>query len=167
VDRIDEPIALVAYDADWPAHFAREAARLRAGLGDAVHAIEHIGSTAVVGLAAKPVVDLMIGVQDLDRTDHLAHQLGLLDYEDCGGAAGRRYFRKRGNSQHFNVQLMGYGSPQWDANILFRDYLRADGDAAKRYADGKRAAASVAPTLLAYSRLKTPIIEELLRRGHR
>ena len=162
---VDEPIIVVAYDSEWPAQFAREAARLREGLDHTAQAIEHIGSTAVPNLAAKPVVDVMVGVNDLSTTDDLADQLAVLDYEDCGGAEGRRYFRKRGEGQHFNLQLMEYGSQSWRANILFRDYLRSDDDAAQRYSDAKQAAAKAAPMLLAYSTLKMPIIDELLRRA--
>src|SRR5829696_8215161 len=57
---------------------------------------EHIGSTAVAGLAAKPIIDVMVGVTDLSATERLAHRLGQLGYEDCGGSDNRRYFRKRG-----------------------------------------------------------------------
>lgn len=154
------------HDRKWPAEFAREALRLREGLGHTVLAIEHIGSTAVAGLAAKPIVDVMVGVPDLSSTAGLAAQLVALGYEDCGGAEGRRYFPKRGVGQHFNVQVIEHRSLMWDTNILFRDYLRSDDDAALRYADAKRSAAAEAPTLLAYSNLKTAIIDELLRRAH-
>jgi GrpB-like predicted nucleotidyltransferase (UPF0157 family) len=165
VKRVDEPISVEAYDSEWPAQYATEAARLREGLAASVLAIEHIGSTAVAGLAAKPIVDVMVGVNDLSTTDDLAHRLAVLGYEHCGGAEGRRYFRRRGASQHFNVHLIEYGSSRWRENILFRDYLRSDEDAAQRYCDAKQAAATAAPTLLAYSTLKAPIIDELLQRA--
>jgi GrpB-like predicted nucleotidyltransferase (UPF0157 family) len=162
VIQVDEPITLEHYDPTWPVQFAREAARLRNGHEETVRSIEHIGSTAVAGLAAKPIVDVMIGVDDLSTTKELARQLAALGYEDCGGAEGRRYFRKRGNGQHFNVQVMEYRSPEWRASILFRDYLRSDDDAMQRYSDAKQAAVNAAPTLLAYSARKARIIEELL-----
>jgi GrpB-like predicted nucleotidyltransferase (UPF0157 family) len=162
---VDEPITVVAYDPEWPAHFEREATRLQEVLDVAAGGIEHIGSTAVGGLAAKPVVDLMIGVDDLSRTDELARQLGGLGYEDCGRTEDRRYFRNRAAGQQFNAQVVEYGSPTWDANLLFRDYLRSNSDAAQGYADAKRVAAHVAPMLLAYSTLKDPIIEDILRRA--
>lgn len=160
---VDEPITVAAYSSEWPTQFAREAARIDEGLGHTLLAIEHIGSTAVAGLASKPVVDLMVGINNLDTTDALADQLTAIGYEDCGGAVGRRYFRERRGGQHFNVQVMEYASPQWQANLLFRDFLRSNDDAAQRYSEAKRAAAARAPMLLAYSTLKGPIIEELLR----
>jgi GrpB-like predicted nucleotidyltransferase (UPF0157 family) len=72
VKRVDEPISVEAYDSEWPAQYATEAARLRKGLDGSVLAIEHIGSTAVVGLAAKPIIDVMVGVDELNTTDDLA-----------------------------------------------------------------------------------------------
>jgi GrpB-like predicted nucleotidyltransferase (UPF0157 family) len=165
VSWVDEPITVEAYSSEWPTQFEKEAARLGEGFDDSVLAIEHIGSTAVVDVASKPVIDLMIGVSDLDTTEALADRLTALGYEDCGGAVGRRYFRKRGGGQNFNVQVMEYASPKWSANLLFRDYLGSDADAAQQYSEAKRAAATRAPTLLAYSMLKKPIIEELLRRA--
>jgi GrpB-like predicted nucleotidyltransferase (UPF0157 family) len=153
------------YRSEWPAQFEAEAARLGEGLDDSALTIEHIGSTAVVGVASKPVIDLMIGVSDLGTTEALADRLTALGYEDCGGADGRRYFRMRGGGQDFNVQLIEHAGPKWRANLLFRDYLRSDDDAARQYSEAKRAAATRAPTLLAYSMLKKQIIEELLRRA--
>jgi GrpB-like predicted nucleotidyltransferase (UPF0157 family) len=161
----DEPITVGTYDPTWPEQFGSEAARLKDGLADTAVALEHIGSTAVAGLAAKPVIDVMVGVPDLSATAELARRLLRLGYEDCGGADDRRYFRKRGGEPHYNVQVIEYATPTWDANVLFRDFLRSDPDAARRYAEVKRAAAADAPTLLAYSRLKTLIIQELLRQA--
>lgn len=160
----DEPISVEPYDSAWPAHYATESARLRRSLGECVLAVEHIGSTAVEGLAAKPIVDVMVGVSALNRTDGIADRLAALGYEDCGGAEGRRYFRRRGAGQDFNVQLIEHESPQWRTNIRFRDYLRSDSDAAQRYAEAKQAAAIAQPMLLAYSDLKVPIVDELLQR---
>ena len=119
----------------------------------------------MVGVASKPVIDLMIGVSDVETTDALADRLTVLGYEDCGGAEGRRYFRERGGAPHFNVQVVKYATRKWSANLRFRDYLRSDDDAARRYVEAKRAAATRAPTLQAYSMLKGPIIEELLDRA--
>jgi len=89
-------------------------------------------------------------------------RLTLLGYEDCGGVVGRRYLRRRDGRQ-FNVQIMEVAGPQWEENLLFRDYLRLRPDVARRYSEAKWAAAEAAPMLLAYSELKSPIIEELLR----
>lgn len=158
---VDEPIRVVSYRDEWPHAFEKEAARLARVLRDEAIDVEHIGSTAVPGLAAKPVVDVMVGVRDLAATAELAERLTMQGYEDCGGEHNRRYFRKR-DGQHFNVQVIEYDSPKWQANLLLREYLRANQDAARRYADAKRVAAITSPTLLAYSMRKSAIVEELL-----
>jgi GrpB-like predicted nucleotidyltransferase (UPF0157 family) len=83
VSSLDEPVHIEAYNPEWPLQFEREASRLREVIGDAVRGIEHVGSTAVVGLAAKPVIDVMIGVFNLDRAGELASRLTTFGYEDC------------------------------------------------------------------------------------
>jgi GrpB-like predicted nucleotidyltransferase (UPF0157 family) len=158
---VDEPITVVSYRDEWPHAFEREAARLAAVLRDEAIAVEHIGSTAVRGLDAKPIVDVMVGVDEIAATTKVTQRLTEHGYEDCGGESDRRYFRKR-DGEHFNVQVIGYDSPKWRANLLLREYLRADRRAASRYARAKREAANTSPTLLAYSMLKSGIVEELL-----
>lgn len=160
---VDEPVTLATYDEAWPEQFSAEAARLVRELATTAVAVEHIGSTAVAGLTAKPIIDVMVGVSSLATIDQLARRLIRLGYEDCGGADDRRYFRKRRGEPYYNVQVIEYASPTWNANVLFRDFLRSDPAAAKRYGALKRAAAVEAPTLLAYSELKTRTIEDLLR----
>jgi GrpB-like predicted nucleotidyltransferase (UPF0157 family) len=159
---VDEPVTLEVYDEAWPEQFSAEATRLVRELAETAVAVEHIGSTAVVGLTAKPIIDVMVGVSSLAASEELARRLIQLGYEDCGGVDDRQYFRKRAAEPHYNVQVIEYPSPTWTANVLFRDFLRSDPEAAKRYAEAKRAAAVEAPTLLAYSRLKTLTIEKLL-----
>ena len=163
---VDEPVTLAAYDEAWPDQFSTEAARLVRELATTAVAVEHIGSTAVVGLPAKPIIDVMVGVSSLATTQELARRLTRLGYEDCGGADDRRYFRKRAGEPYYNVQVIEYASPTWQENVLFRDFLRSDPAAANGYADVKRAATMLAPTLLAYSKLKTQMIEDLLRQAH-
>ena len=158
---IDEPVVIAPYSEKWPELYEREAARLHEGLGGAVVAIEHIGSTAVQGVAAKPIIDLMVGVSSLAIAESLVALLAAMGYEDCGGFEGRRYFRSRAGAR-FNVQVMEHGSQGWRANLLLRDYLRSHPAAAARYEDAKRAAAETAPMLLAYSNLKAGTIGELL-----
>lgn len=158
---VDEAVALERYDRSWPRQYDEHVAWLCEAVGEDVIAAEHIGSTAVPGMAAKPIVDIMIGVADAGAGERVAAKLVSLGYEDCGGATGRRYLRRR-HGPSFNVQIIDHESEMWRANVVLRDYLRADADAASRYEDAKRAAAERAPMLLAYSKLKDAIIQELL-----
>jgi ribonuclease-3 len=158
---IDEPVAVQGHDAHWAELYAAEAARLESALGETALAIEHVGSTAVPGLDAKPIVDLLVGVAALDPA------LRLPDYEACGsaGVPGRLYFRKRGLAS-FNAQVVVHGGPIWRAALLLRDYLRAHPDEAQRYASHKRESlARGATTLSRYSEEKAPLINELLQRA--
>src|SRR5689334_6255551 len=93
---IDEPVEVVGYDAQWPVRAAAESARIAQALGIEAARIEHIGSTAVTGLDAKPTIDLMLGV-DVHPAPALEPALVALGYEALGeaGVAGRSYFRLR------------------------------------------------------------------------
>jgi GrpB-like predicted nucleotidyltransferase (UPF0157 family) len=161
---VDEPVELHAYDARWPRLFEAEAAETRGVLGESALGLEHIGSTAVPGLMAKPIVDLMVGVADLETSEEVVSLLQSVGYEDCGALEGRRYLRKRGHVA-FNVQIVEHGGARWTANLLFRDYLRSEREAAQRYAEDKQIAIAQAPMLLAYSEAKKSAIEALLARA--
>ena len=156
---LDEPVTLAPHDPRWAALAADEIARLRGALGSEAP-LEHVGSTAVPGLLAKPVIDLLVGVADLSLP------LRLSDYEAFGeaGLPGRLYFRKRG-LVCFNAQAVVHEGPLWSDALLLRDYLRAHPGQAERYAEGKREALAAGATLLAYSKHKAPLIEGLLERA--
>ena len=156
---VDEPVHLVDYDALWPTLFREEAKRLAEALPDA--AIEHIGSTAVPGMVAKPIVDIMVGAPEAAR-----EVIAGLGYEDLGeaGVVGRIYHRRRGSGQAYNIALVEREGSLWKANRAFRDYLRSDDAAAQEYAGVKREAiARGARTLLAYSAFKSELVSRLVR----
>ena len=131
--------------------------------------IEHIGSTSVPGLAAKPIVDIQVGVAEpLDEARFHA-LLAPLGYESMGeaGLPGRLYFRRRG-PQSFNVHVIELGGVLWQDNLALRDYLRAAPDAAARYGQHKLAVvAAGANDLTTYSRGKAAVVEELLAQAWR
>jgi GrpB-like predicted nucleotidyltransferase (UPF0157 family) len=161
---IDEPVELVAYDRAWPARFARERRRLGAHLTRPA-TIEHIGSTAVPGLASKPVVDILVGVDPAD-VEVVAQQIAGAGYEDLGeaGVPGRRHLRRRA-AHAYNVHIVALGGPLWRDNLALRDYLRREPAQAARYADAKRRAIAAGPTLLAYSDSKAAFLEDLVSRA--
>jgi GrpB-like predicted nucleotidyltransferase (UPF0157 family)/N-acetylglutamate synthase-like GNAT family acetyltransferase len=164
VTSIDEPVELVEPRRDWPALAAAENEVVRAALGPLAVAVEHIGSTAVPGLAAKPIIDLQVGTAG--RPGPAAGSpLAVLGYEGLGeaGVPGRLYFRKRGPAA-YNVHIVAYGGNHWVANLAVRDYLRAHPAAAAEYVAVKRAAAG-AGRLLAYSERKGEFVRELVRRA--
>jgi GrpB-like predicted nucleotidyltransferase (UPF0157 family) len=162
----DEPVVLVAYDNGWPLRFEQEAARLRQRLGESVFGVEHIGSTAVPGLLAKPIVDMMVGVASPAGVEDVVRIVVPLGYEDCGGPVERRHLRKRG-ADSFNVHIVEHGGPLWRSNLDFRDYLHAHPEAAESYAAAKQRAAAAAPMLLGYSEAKERAITDLLELASR
>jgi GrpB-like predicted nucleotidyltransferase (UPF0157 family) len=165
MSELDEPIRLLEHDEAWPALSEREARRIQSALGLPHAAIEHIGSTAVPGLIAKPIVDLMLGTETLPPSPATVSTLQNLGYQSFGeaGVPGRYYFRLRGPVS-INLHLVLHSGEHWTSNIAFRDYLRSDADARSRYAAAKRAAfASGARSLLAYSDAKADEVARLVK----
>ncbi len=162
---IDEPVKLVEYDATWPEVFADERRRIIDAVATSAERIEHIGSTAVPGMPAKPVVDMMLGVDRLPPAPDLLSRLQILGYQNLGeaGVPGRVYLRLRGELRDFNLHVMQRGGELWNNNLAFRELLRADPEARERYSRGKVGAMnSGGGRLLAYSDAKNPLVAELL-----
>jgi len=162
-EALDEPVTLMPYDPGWPRAFEAERDRLCAALEVPPDAVEHIGSTAVPGLIAKPVIDLMLGVTRYPPIETIVSRLVILGYQDMGEAQveGRRYLRMREGISR-NVHIVLRGGDHWTNNLRLRDYLRRDAGARERYADAKRTALATGDRLLAYSAAKAPAIAELV-----
>jgi GrpB-like predicted nucleotidyltransferase (UPF0157 family) len=164
--RGDELVTIRDYDPRWPALFAAERAEIARAFGDAL-AVEHMGSTAVPGLEAKPIIDVIASVERLPLTEEQVMALGHLGYEHLGecGVPGRAYFRKR-EPDPFNLHVVQYESSLWDHNLLFRDYLQAHPEEARRYGLLKRKLARDAGhSLLVYSDRKGRFISRTLARA--
>jgi GrpB-like predicted nucleotidyltransferase (UPF0157 family) len=146
-----DEIVIVEYDPDWIVRFEQESARIRATLDtDLVTRIEHFGSTAVPGLAAKPVVDLLVGVRSLEIAKQVAiTQLEQLDYAYWydNPDPQRMFFVKglppNGPRTH-HIHMIEPDSTLWE-RLLFRDYLCHHSDEAARYAQLKRSLAQRFP----------------------
>ena len=157
---VDEPVTLAPYDPEWGRHAAAEIDRLRMHLATPSIRIEHIGSTAVEGCEAKPIVDLLIGAEPSDRSA-VAATVVAAGYESLGEAEpGRIYLRRR--SPAFNVHVVALGGALWLENLLLRDHLRGSATARARDVAAKRRAIAAEPRLLGYSREKSRVLEELL-----
>lgn len=133
-----EQITIVPYDREWPLKFEREHAALGEVFGDIGAQIEHIGSTAVPGLGAKPVIDIMVGVSRLADAEKRANSLESAGYEYVGEYEAelpeRRYFRKpRTRPRAYHLHCVVKGSDFWKRHLQFRDYLRIHPKAAAEY----------------------------------
>ena len=145
-------------DPQWPQRYAEHRSRILAALGDVE--IEHIGSTSVPGLAAKPVVDVQVVVDDLDGAVALLEQAG---YVLRVVEPGHRVVKGVPPAYAANVHLHEPGDPEIEATLRFRDRLRADPEARRRYEDVKRSLAGREwPDTNYYAVAKGPVIRELL-----
>ena len=160
-------IVVCDYDPDWPTLFEQERARIKNALGGLAVAIEHVGSTAVPGLPSKPIIDLLVGVPCLEEArERCIAPIEALGYkyvpEYASWIPGELFFRKGppGPWTH-HVHLMEPSFSRWDALVVFRDYLRAHPEAARAYANIKRAlAASSKDDIKAYRNGKSRFVEE-------
>lgn len=164
-----DPVEVVAYDPAWPVRFAAWRDRLVASLGPAALRIEHVGSTAVRGLAAKPVVDVQVSVPAVE--DEAAYVPAV---ERAGIAfrsrdAEHRYFRPAGDRpRDVQVHVCATGSDWERAHLLLRDYLRVHPDLAEAYGALKRdLAARHRDDRIAYNEAKTEFILDALEGAER
>ncbi|MEM9319005.1 MAG: GrpB family protein [Pseudomonadota bacterium] len=145
----------VSYDPKWPSRFRAEAARI--GLHVTGLTLWHIGSTAVPGLMAKPIIDMLGEVADLAQADAFAPALTALGYEAKGahGLTGRRYFRRDiDGTRCFHLHVYEAGSAAALRHLAVRDYLRAHPREALAYAAEKRRAAGAADPGIPYASAK-------------
>lgn len=163
-ERTGDVIEVVEYDHAWPARFARWRQRLSAALGDTAARIEHVGSTSVPGLAAKPIVDLQVSVADLEDEPTYVAPIESLGLQLRSRDALHRYFRPLpGTPREIHLHVCQVGSAWEHEHLLFRDYLRAHAEARETYLRAKRdAAARWADDGLAYTDAKTEVILQIL-----
>ena len=167
----DRPIVIAEYDPAWPEMFEVEAAIIFAVTGNIVRRLEHIGSTAVPGLAAKPVIDILAGVDVLDLARAAVPAMQRVEYEYVPEfeeeTPQRLYFRKDvDGARAFHVHMVELTSDWWADHLLFRDWLRAHPDDARAYAALKRdLAAKHGADRVAYTDAKTGFVRECLARA--
>lgn len=128
-------VDVVPYDALWSIMFGSEAEKLQRIFGDEVLEIYHIGSTSVVDLYAKPVIDLMPVSKDVSRIDRFNDAMETISYEAKGeyGIPGRRFFLKGGDDRTHHVHIFEAGSVHIGRHLAFRDYLREHAGEAASY----------------------------------
>jgi len=161
-----QKIIVVDSDPSWPLLFEEEKVALQRLLPPTV-IIEHIGSTAVANLAAKPVIDIMIGVPSLQLADqHYLELIKSLGYtyvpEYEAQTPDRRYFRKKndGIATH-HIHLVEHNGPWWKRHIQFRNYLRAHPRAVQEYGDLKKNLAPKFSDTNEYAKAKTEFIKKI------
>ncbi|MBK0167467.1 GrpB family protein [Klebsiella sp. S69] len=159
-------IIVVPYDDKWPEMFEAESLLIRTLLGGVVKRVHHIGSTSVPGLSAKPVIDILLEVSDVNELDTYNSAMVRGRYVACGenGITGRRFFTKGGDQRSHHVHAFAVGDMQVSRHLAFRDYLRENRDIAGQYAEVKHSAALLSRNNAhRYSALKAGFIEHHLR----
>lgn len=136
-------VEVVPYDPRWPLLFEDEAALLHHTLGDVAVQVHHIGSTAVPGLAAKAIIDILLEVTSLEALDALNEAMRAIGYEARGelGIPRRRYFPKGDLDRTHQVHAFAAGDEHVIRHLAFRDYLRAHPETAREYGELKLAVA--------------------------
>jgi GrpB-like predicted nucleotidyltransferase (UPF0157 family) len=162
-------ILLVPHQTEWKSFFESESDLLREAVGDYLVAIEHIGSTAISGLDAKPIIDILAGVKYAEDAERCIVPLAQIGYEYRGeqGIAGRFYFRKGiGDVSTHHLNIVEMTSDFWQSHLLFRDYLRQHADAAQSYGKLKRElAVTYKGNRPAYTKAKAAFIESVLKKA--
>jgi GrpB-like predicted nucleotidyltransferase (UPF0157 family) len=163
-------VVVTAYDPRWPGEFERSASEIVAALGPNLLSVHHIGSTAVPGLDAKPVIDLLAVVAELAALDEQRATMEQLGYEVLGefGIAGRRYFRRDDAAGRRTHQIHAFveESPHIARHIAFRDFLLAHPEQAHAYGELKRRLAVAHPhDIGAYMDGKDAFIKEMEARA--
>ena len=162
----DAAVHIASYDPTWPALFEAERTALATVLADfVVGAIEHVGSTAVVGLSAKPVIDIMVGVASLEASAPAKSLLARQGYHyaDYKTDVMHWFCKPSPEVRTHHLHLVPYGSALWHERLAFRDRLRADALLAAEYDALKRElAAKHRDDREAYTLAKWPFIARCL-----
>lgn len=162
-------ITLADYDPLWSDKFQEQAKSIRTALGNKALRIEHIGSTAVPGLAAKAIIDILLVVEDSADEDIYLPQLKAAGYElRVREPDWHQHCMLRTPGKDVHVHVFSAGSPQIERHLVFRDRLRCSADDRKLYEQTKRRLAAQSwPSMDAYASAKTEVIESILAAAHK
>jgi GrpB-like predicted nucleotidyltransferase (UPF0157 family)/molybdopterin-guanine dinucleotide biosynthesis protein A len=164
-----DPVRIVPYDPTWPARFEEERRALQAVLGErGTGGIHHVGSTAVPGLAAKPIIDMLVGVADLESSWPCVAAVARLGYHYAPYRPTEMHWLCKPDPRHrtHHLHLVPVASPRFREELAFRDHLRRHRDVAARYETLKRAlAAQHGADRDAYTAAKAPFIAAVLRQA--
>lgn len=164
-----QKVIVLPYDKAWPSAFKKIRLELEAVLGDLTIGIEHVGSTSVEGLSAKPCIDIDVIIRDYSSFDAVVQKLATIGYTHEGdlGIKDREAFTytDKPHLLKHHLYVCPQDSQELRRHITFRDFLRNNPEAAKKYGQTKEQAALLFPDDIdGYIKYKTPCIEELYKR---
>ena len=162
-------IVIAPYDQAWPEQFQKEAALIQQALGDNCIAIHHIGSTSIPDLAAKPIIDIMPVVRDIEHVDQANSKMKELGYEVFGeyGIFFRRFFTKHIDGQKFShVHIYEEGNDEIERHLLYRDFMRSHPQQRDEYEQLKKALAiKCKDDMTCYLNGKYEFIEDIINQA--
>jgi len=160
-------IRLDEYSTEWPARFQQEAAKIRRAIGTKAVLIEHVGSTSIPGLAAKPIIDIVLAVPD--STDEDAYVLQLVTEGFVLRHREPDWFQHRmfkGANDEVNLHVFSSGCPEIERMLLFRDWLRSNAAERRLYEETKRElAARNWEYVQNYADAKTAVVQQIMARA--
>lgn len=165
------PVIITEYNPQWPAQYEEEKARILGLIGHKVVTIEHVGSTAVPGLGAKPIIDITVAVHRLADAEECIEPLISIGYEyvpsDRDSFPERRFFHKGSpGAWTHHIHMVELTSDFWERHRLFRDFLRSHPEVAGQYYQLKKElAAKYGEDREGYTEAKTPFIEPVVARA--
>lgn len=167
----NRPVVIVPYDDQWPKIFETEKSKILSALGDKNVVIKHIGSTAIPGLAAKPIIDIMIGITDLKTADDGIKPLEKIGYEYVPefekDLPERRFLYKNSPLPHqnFHCHIVRKDGAFWRQHLFFRDYLRKNPKVAAEYQQLKEKLAKQFLDASHYCKAKSSFIQKILAKN--
>lgn len=166
------PVRIVDYTPHWSSLYKKEKREIHKVVGHIIVRVEHIGSTAVRNLGAKPIIDIMVGVSHLSDADKCIEPLESIGYEYVSeyeeSMSERRYFHKGKppKEQHYHLHMVELASDFWKRHLLFRDYLRSHPEVAQEYYElKKKLAAEHCSDREGYTESKASFIESVVARA--
>ncbi|MEO1054556.1 MAG: GrpB family protein [Bacteroidota bacterium] len=165
-----EPIIISSYSEEWPDLFLTQAKAIREALGETAIRIDHIGSTAIQGTDAKPIIDMQISVASFEPLEAFKAPLEGLGYtfRADNPELTKRYFREKPGERRTHIHVRQQGSWHEQFALLFRDYLRINASDAQLYAQEKRRLAKLYRNdREAYANAKGKIIWQIMHRADR
>ena len=165
-------VEIVNYDPQWPMLYKKEKTLIQKAIGHTIVGIEHIGSTAVPGLGAKPIIDILMAVNHLSDAEQCIEPLQSIGYEYVpeyeASIPERRYFHKGHppKEQHYHLHMVELTSDFWKKHLLFRDHLRTHPKIAQKYHElKKRLALKYSSDREGYTEAKTSFIKSIVTKA--
>lgn len=155
------------YSDNWVLMYQEEVQILSRIFGDKIIRFEHFGSTSIKGLKAKPVIDMMCIVKDINKIDSYNDKMSSLGYDVAGdwGIEGRRLFRKGGENRTHHIHFYQNDNPQITRHLIFRDYLRSHPEEVDRYSRFKEKLSALYENTSEYSPAKKSFVSEMEQRA--